>query len=225
MAIRPPMRWPRSSSARGPRPWPASGRTRCPRCLHRRRGPAPCVSLLSPAEAVYGPVAARRVVVGRAASGRSSSAGGLLAGGPRRGSGRVHHLVEVAQHHRRHGRDRDGEERAGDAEQRRAQGDREQHHGGVQVHRLRLQPRGEHVALELLHRHDQGQHDQRTGQTVGDQGDQHRDGAGHERTHDRDEAGEEGQHRERDRQRHADEQQPDADEAPRRSGRPAPGCG
>ncbi len=70
----------------------------------------------------------------------------------------------------------------------------------------------EHIALELLHHHDDRQHDQRVGQSVRHQGDENRDEAGEQRTHDRHERGDERQHGQRQHQRHTHDPEAETDE-------------
>ena len=82
----------------------------------------------------------------------------------------------------------------------------------MQIHGLRLQHRGQDVALDLLDHDDEHQHQDRGGHAVGDQGDDDGDEAGGERTDDRDEAGEERDHGQHQRQRHVQEPQAQADE-------------
>ena len=92
------------------------------------------------------------------------------------------------------------------AEQRAAQGNRGQHDGGVDLQGPADQDRLHHVALELLHHQHDGQHRHRGPDPVGDQRDQGGDGAGDEGADDRDEAAEERQDRDRQRERHAEEE-------------------
>ena len=82
----------------------------------------------------------------------------------------------------------------------------------MQVHRLRLQPGLQHIALQLLHRDDDAQHDERVDRTVGHERDQHRQAAGDERTDDRHKATDERDDGQGVGQRHPHDDQTDADQ-------------
>ena len=81
----------------------------------------------------------------------------------------------------------------------------------MQVHRLALQPRRENVALKLLHRDDDDEDYEGVFGVVRDEGDEHGECAGDERSDDRDEPAEEGEDCQWDRKGNADDQQSGAD--------------
>lgn len=82
----------------------------------------------------------------------------------------------------------------------------------MQVHRLGLQPRLQHISLELLYGEDDAEDDQRRGESVGHQRDEHRERARDEGTDDRDEATEEGDHHQHPRQGDLQDEQSRTDE-------------
>ena len=81
----------------------------------------------------------------------------------------------------------------------------------MQVQRPPVHLRRQDVALQLLHEHERGQHDQRVQRVLGDQRDQHGDRPGQERADDRQERAHERDHGERHDQRHAQHEQHDGD--------------
>jgi len=84
----------------------------------------------------------------------------------------------------------------------------------VQRDRPPQQQRRQQVPLELLHQHGDADDDQRGGEALGDEGDQRRQRAGHERADQWQERGDEGEEGQRDGQRDAEDDQPEADEEP-----------
>ena len=93
-----------------------------------------------------------------------------------------------------------------------ARRDTEQDKHGVQRHRAALQHRLEHVALDLLHGHDDAEHDERRRRTLRHEGDEHRESTRDERAHDRDEATEEGDDTQGQGQGHVEDDETDSDE-------------
>ncbi len=82
----------------------------------------------------------------------------------------------------------------------------------MQVEVLALEPRRDHVALELLHGEHQDERDQRVLGRVRDERDEDSQDAADERTEDRYVRADEGDHGQRDRQRHPDDRQAGADD-------------
>ena len=103
-----------------------------------------------------------------------------------------HHVLEVAIRHSEHRGRWHSQERTHEVKESRAHSDGSQHNDGVQVHRLRLQPGGEHVALKLLDQKHERQDQQCFGDSQGDQGDGHRKRARDDSANERNKARNEG---------------------------------
>src|SRR5699024_5572666 len=86
---------------------------------------------------------------------------------------------------------------------RRADGHRQQDDGCVQAHSLGLQDWLQHIALDLLDNQNQRQDQQRVDETIGNQRDNNRQNTSGDSTDKRDKAGEGGNKRQHERQRHA----------------------
>ena len=82
----------------------------------------------------------------------------------------------------------------------------------MQMQRLTLQERLQHIGFKLLHNEHQADDEQGGGETVGHQGDQSRQRSGDDGTDDRDEPAEEGEDRQRRSQRNAENDQTDTDQ-------------
>ena len=160
--------------------------------------------------AVVGAVglAAGRVVPGRCRVVAGERLVGILAD---RGLGR-----EVLDDGVGGGRERYGDQGAGDAGEQDPGGDRDDHAERVDRDEAAHQERLQHVALDLLHQHDDTEHDQRHDDAVVDQRDQHRHRAGDEGADDRDEGAEEDQHADREHELHLQDRGARSSRRPRR---------